>query len=379
MFAALICLLKPPQAIGSSVDEQRPNWFLVLTLLTLTVPNAVIAGVAGNDAFLYWVAMMLTLLSSATILSTIGLRGIFKAFLWANLFGMAALLFWGFDELLSLMSNKGRFSIGFFHFNLLAFLLGGSIGIQIWALFSASRHWRVAIWMGIILSFGITFMTSSRGSLVAIIVASATTLALMRLRNRSAKSIGRQTINLGLTLLLFVPFLALDVVQNELLVPIGTYLDTALELSSPMRGLDSGLSGRLDAWSWMTESLLKGIWLYGEGFRASDLIEFPIDNGYLVVLYDLGLATSVVIVGKYILTAVDFGRGIVEAPTKDELGLCVGAFFCLVCFLVNNIVARYLFGIGNPFSLLAIFLLISKGRRYRTSMGRIGSIEYARP
>ena len=150
----------------------------------------------------------------------------------------------------------------------------------------------------------------------------------------------------------------------------------SLELNSQQRGLHSGLSGRMDAWSQTVEMLGDGSWIEGHGFRASDDQVGTVDNGYLVLVYDCGVLLAIVVVARYAWAMWYAGRIAIRAAQASQAVLPL-ALCCLLCaFLTNNVVDRYLFGYGNPFSLLGLFFAVSHPVDYafqESKMSRWGS------
>jgi hypothetical protein len=137
------------------------------------------------------------------------------------------------------------------------------------------------------------------------------------------------------------------------------YFAHKLDLFSPRRGLGTGLSGRIDNWNFTLYSLKRGSWFLGNGFRSGTAeLGFSIDNGYLTIVYEIGIVPALLVTIKYIWVTLSFALKYFRAQTFQDTALYLSLIFIMVVFLTNNIVARYLFGLGNPFSLLAIFFLL---------------------
>jgi len=85
---------------------------------------------------------------------------------------------------------------------------------------------------------------------------------------------------------------------------------------------------------------------------------FSIDNGYLTILYEIGIVPALLIATKYIWVTLSFALKYFRAQTFQDAALYLSLIFIMVVFLTNNMVARYLFGLGNPFSILALFFLL---------------------
>jgi exopolysaccharide production protein ExoQ len=146
--------------------------------------------------------------------------------------------------------------------------------------------------------------------------------------------------------------------QSDALSSAWDYLDNALDITSPYRGIGSGLSGRTENWAVTIQLLQRGSWLWGEGYRAGNSLDLFIDNGYLVAWYELGIIPLILIAARYLAL---FSHAFqLHTDTKgNEAGWWAGLCLILAVFLTNNVVARYLFGMGNPFSLLGLFFLVA--------------------
>jgi len=135
------------------------------------------------------------------------------------------------------------------------------------------------------------------------------------------------------------------------------YVDQVLQLSQDQRGLDTGLTGRWDRWKVIIGVFTDGTFMVGRGIRTSD--ETPIDNGYLVILYEIGLVPLILITWRYFSVSRRYFRGYFRSTNPEERGLCLAYSLLLAVFLVNNIVARFLFSVGNPYSLVALLIFVT--------------------
>ena len=141
-------------------------------------------------------------------------------------------------------------------------------------------------------------------------------------------------------------------------------LDQVLSLSTPDRGLDSGMSGRVDMWHEALRVFSDGTWLLGHGVRSSDAAyTYPmIDNSYLVILYDMGVVPLILIAWRFVSILLRVARNAFRAADKDFRGLYIACGMFLVVLLVTSIVERSLFAVGNPFSLLAFLFFATPTR-----------------
>ena len=143
------------------------------------------------------------------------------------------------------------------------------------------------------------------------------------------------------------------------------YVDQVLQLSQDQRGLDTGLTGRWDRWKVIMGVFTDGTFMVGRGIRSSD--QTPIDNSYLVILYEIGLVPLVLITWRYFSISRRYFRGYFRSTNPEERGLYLACSLLLAVFLVNNIVARFLFSVGNPYSLIALLIFVTPAHRLATN------------
>jgi hypothetical protein len=123
--------------------------------------------------------------------------------------------------------------------------------------------------------------------------------------------------------------------------------------------VDSGFTGRTKNWSSLADVLPKTFWLAGNGYRTTDEdFGFPIDNGYLSSVYELGLVSTTVLALKYLFVLSSIS--IAYVTRKSATGSCLPAVaFTLVIFLANAFVHRVFFGYGDQASLWVLFVIVS--------------------
>jgi hypothetical protein len=193
----------------------------------------------------------------------------------------------------------------------------------------------------------VIFFASSRGSLVALLGGGLIGASVWAARSG-------KTALIAMAASLILSALMLDTFIRSKSEYVAT-ADEVLQVSGDERGIGSGMSGRLSDWGKAENRLAHGAWFYGHGMRSTEELPFPVDNGYLTVLYDLGVVPLLVIIGRFIqVTLVFLKRYWVCRQARDLIFACF-----LIVFLVNNIVARYLFAIGNPFSLAALLFFVA--------------------
>jgi len=141
------------------------------------------------------------------------------------------------------------------------------------------------------------------------------------------------------------------------------FADQVLQLSQEYRGIDSGFSGRFDKWRATANVLSDGSWIFGKGIRSSDSMQDNlIDNSYLVILYEVGLIPLLLITWRFLYVSRRFLSGYFQSTDKEQRYVCLVCGMLMAVFLVNNIVARFLFSVGNPYSLAALLLFATPTR-----------------
>lgn len=243
------------------------------------------------------------------------------------------------------------------HPNLVGFVLGGYFPVIVWrAMEEAPGRKRVALIALSVATFGMVFLTGSRGTLSAVLFAG---IALL-LRGTATGWFQRLRIR-HLHIIAFVVLMPLVVAflfQHNRIGRMSDFVNDFLALKTSQRGLKSGLSGRTGIWQIAFRVLeAHDRWLFGFGYRAGDRMVGTIDNGYVQLLFESGALAGGLILGS--ILRVFFllwkaSRGLVTtAWTRYYMML-----WCLmIVYFLNNISARYLFSFGSPFSLCVLFLM----------------------
>jgi hypothetical protein len=211
------------------------------------------------------------------------------------------------------------------------------------------------------------FFASSRGSLVgisagmffAVVVSVVKTVRMGQFKLRS----GWVLTSLGMVILL----VALSVFNSNKAQDFYEFSDKVLAITESHRGVDSGFTGRFEKWRATLLVLTDGSWLVGKGMRSSDLMaDNLIDNGYLVVLYEIGLVPLILITWRFVTVTLMLCRAYLDRFDRQDALLCLGCAMLMATFLVNDIVARYLFSVGNGFSLFAMLIFAAPISRLLT-------------
>lgn len=149
-------------------------------------------------------------------------------------------------------------------------------------------------------------------------------------------------------------------------------LDAFFQWDDHHRGISSGGSGRTHIWAAMWEIIRENL-LVGVGYRAhTEFIKIATSahNGYLAMFAEVGIFgfTAIILLTLRRLIAI-FRRFI---STKDPVMAIYAGFF--LGFLVLAMFERYFLNIGNPASLLFLFVLFGclpsgKKRKLNTQGG----------
>jgi O-antigen ligase len=118
-------------------------------------------------------------------------------------------------------------------------------------------------------------------------------------------------------------------------------------LNDEYRGLDSGFSGRDIRWNAAINSWFDN-YLFGIGFgESTNFLGYTIDNAYLSALLELGLFGFSLYISLIIFSLyLSFTR-------KSKFNLVF-----LLVYAIYGIFEKRYFSVGNPYSIMFIFVLI---------------------
>jgi len=297
--------------------------------------------------------LSISLIFARIYMTMVPIHEVLEAFYWSAILSILIFLPLSLATIIHSILTFERFSPFNFHPNLLALLFAGYLCVMIWK--CMKRSWPSRILSGSLglVCVGGIFLASSRGAIVGIAAAGVFGAALTIFgasKQRRKKLLGAVLVTGILLLALLMSVQNLESTQN-----FYTALDQVLALSSPDRGLDSGMTGRVDVWQAALRVFNNGTWLLGHGLRSSDaaFISPSIDNSYLVILYDMGLLPLMLITWRFTTILSRVVRKYFRADHESSRHLYLTCSMFLVVLLVTAIVERSLFAVGNPFSLLA--------------------------
>ncbi|HEX4581732.1 MAG TPA: hypothetical protein VH139_06710, partial [Acidobacteriaceae bacterium] len=210
-------------------------------------------------------------------------------------------------------------------------------------------------------AFGLIFITGSRGTLSAVLVAGAALLA----RGLSGGWLERFRIrHLHVVLLLIVvPFAVAFLLQHNRIGQVGSFLVDFLSLNSSQRGVKSGFSGRTGIWQIAFRVLgTHNRWLFGFGYRAGDRLVGTIDDGYVQLLFESGLIGGGLVLGSMMRVFFLLWK-VSNLRENNAWTRYYAMLWCLmIVYFLNNISTRYLFSFGSPFSICILFLMAASRR-----------------
>lgn len=316
-----------------------------------------------SDQFLtaaYTLAVFSTALIFLLHVRFCGLRLLFGGFVMASLICPVGYLWIARGQLGEIATVQRRFSTDGMHPNLLGFCSLGFACISAAAFILSKSKWRWIFPFSGLLSLVTIYIASSRGSIIGFVAAFTTALILLAVRDfkNAMNGVNRASVRIaigvsaGFALMLFTLANFYSLAESE----IGQEVATRLELFSSYRGMGTGLTGRVDTWKWVYSQYNAADYWLGVGPRKSGMLAGDIDNGYIVMILENGLVASSIILLRFLSTFAYFVGVAVNTKDEFEFRLALALVFISAAFFTNNLTARYLWGIGNPFCLFGIAL-----------------------
>jgi hypothetical protein len=295
-------------------------------------------------------------LTARLIVQEIGIPNVIRAYSQAGILTICLSLITGRHTLFA--GASGRFNGGTrAHPNLISFIYGGFFPVIVWRAMEEKAGWKKRVLIGLsFAAFGLIFITGSRGTLSAVLVAAAALLTrgvgggwLQRFRIRHLHVI---------LLLILVPLAVAFLLQHNRIGQVGSFLVDFLSLNTTQRGVKSGLSGRTGMWQIAFRVLrAHNRWLFGFGYRAGDRMVGTIDNGYVQLLFESGLIGGGLVLGS-MLRVFFLLRKVSHLRENNAWTRYYAMLWCLmIVYFLNNISTRYLFSFGSPFSICILFLM----------------------
>lgn len=306
--------------------------------------------------FEYGLVLIVTLFAIRIVLSQIGLEGLILSFFYGTTAGILLVVGLSFNDLLASVDAK-RYAPLFFDPNRIAYFAVTAIPAQLWFATRQKGKKYVLLVSGVcVLVMG---AASSRGSIGALVIGVLVAGSLYCGKGFKYRSLAitKNALMVGLTVVCLSAITA--AVWPSLLDNAGSYLSTKLQLDDRARGLNSGFTGRAGNWITVVGTLPKTSWILGNGYRTSEKdFSFPIDNGYLATIYELGGIAAAIILAKYAVFLFQLSAGFLFL--KQATGaVLLSLVFTFVVFFANGFVLRAFFGDGDPASILTLFAFVA--------------------
>jgi O-antigen ligase len=310
---------------------------------------------------LYGIAFIGLFFCARLVVQEIGIPAVVRAYSQAAIVTVCLLLISGRQTMFA--GESSRFTGGTrAHPNLLGFVMAGYFPVIAWRAMEEKAGWRKKVFVVLsIASFGILFLTGSRGSLAAVLFAGGALIArgvargwLRKVRLRHLHVI---------IIVILIPLAVMFLFHHNRLERFGDYLNDFLSLSTSQRGLKSGLSGRTSIWQLAFHVLsAHDRWLFGFGYRTGDRMVGTIDNGYVQLLFESGLIAGGMIFGSMLRVFFTLWKASAPRANTAWTRYYMMLWCLMIVYFLNNISARYLFSFGSPFSLCVFFLMAASHR-----------------
>jgi hypothetical protein len=343
------------KAVGSLFDLD--GLLFVFFLSAFIVAPSLASDYEKSPTFSLFLCLCLVL--ARLYMAVVPIPEVLEAFFWSGLLSIGIFVPLSFAGFMQSMATFERFSPFSFHPNLLGFLLVGYLCAMVWKFMTGV--WRLKILTGLVGSVYliVIFFASSRSAIVAIAAGCVfiVVMEFLRATIQQRKRFMQMSLLVTSALLLVI---VVFVQNSERAANAFNFFDQVLQLTNDYRGVGTGFSGRLDRWQQVMHRFSDGTFLVGKGIRYTDLSESQaIDNSYLVILYEVGVVPLILIMWRYLSILRRFLRAYLRTDDQVERRFYLAGGLLLVVLLVSNFAERYLFGVGNPYSLIAFLLFAS--------------------
>jgi hypothetical protein len=352
-----------PWRVGRALRGFLHPKFILIALILPIAPTIIAINFGKWNAVAYALLMLGVLAACHVVLYFIPLRTVLRGFARAGIVATALFLVSDYHDVLHSAISGARLVPPEMQPNVLAFMfVGFAIAFAGRAADGMERYWVRAIYsIGILANVIVIFLAQSRASMLALACGVAWVVAMWCMRALH----GRKRIVRSIVVALCCIPIAIGVyvaLRPSAAAHGAAYVSHALQLTSSYRGVGTGFSGRLDSWKTTIDALGQhGAWAFGNGYRTSmSDLGLSVDNGYLTVAYEMGVFGLLVILGQLIWCEWLVTRRYIAVPEAFERRYFMLIGGLLAAFLINNIFDRYLFGLGNPFSLIGLFFLLAR-------------------
>lgn len=349
-------------ALSGETLKVRPSlveWLFGIAFLFAML----VAWVTGNVlSTMYGAMLLLVLVAMAFLIRHRSAAELIAVFRWAYVALVGTVLALESPALFASLSGSVEYGLGLvryqplgMHPNLSGLVYGGGalLFFQRWLAANTRVQKGFALAM-VALCLCVLLAASARAGMLALGVAGSTGITLIALR-------GSRRSRMSLVVAALVGVLV--VVFNW--TAIKDYLSLILDVDSPTRGVESGATGRTDIWRMCIELVFSDAALLftGRGIRSAlpDVIGFPVESSYINLALEHGLFFGSLITLSFVITA---GRALQQGlnPRQHQYQLFMVGLM-LVFMLAQSFFNRYLIGVGNPYSLWVLVLILQVNLR----------------
>lgn len=317
-----------------------------------------VAWVTGNWLSTMYGAMLLLVLAAvALMVRHRGAADLIVVFRWAYVALVGSVLALEHQALFASLSGSVEYGLGLvryqplgMHPNLSGLVYGGGALLFFQRYLAAHTRAQKLFAQGMVaLCLCVLLAASARAGMFALAVTGFVGVLLIALR-------GSRRARLSLVLAAFVGVCILVFQWAD----IKAYLSLILDIDSPTRGVESGATGRTDIWRAGVELVFAdGTLLFtGRGIRSAlpELIGFPVESSYINLALEHGVFFGSLMLLAFVVTAWRALRqGLHPGQPRYQLFM---AGLMLVFILAQSIFNRYLIGVGNPYSLWVLVLVL---------------------
>lgn len=379
LFGIVFLPLMFHEQVGQALRSLLSPKFVLLAFILPIAPTVIAINFGKWDAIGYALLMVWVLAACQVALAFIPLRTLLCAFAQAGIVATTLFFLSDFHGIVHSALSSTRLLPPEMQPNVLGFMFVGFIPVFAWRVADRTAgYWVRGVYgLAICADALAIFLASSRASMLALVCAVVWLGILWGMRAVRGKGrIVKSIVSAGF-LLIFAA--SITIAARPSIAEKGvSYVMKALQLESSYRGFGSGFSGRLARWDATLSAIShNGVWAFGSGYRTStEEMGFSVDNGYLTVVYEMGVFGLLVIVGQLIWCLGVSARCYIRSFDRVEKRYFMLLGALLIVFLVNNFFDRYLFGLGNPFSIFGLFFLLLHRNAFtgtQVSFGKLSS------
>lgn len=354
-------------ALSGDTLRIRPSlveWLFGLAFLFAML----VAWMTGNVlSTMYGAMLLLVLVAIAFLIRHSRAAELIAVFRWAYVALVGTVLALESQALFASLSGSVEYGLGLvryqplgMHPNLSGLVYGGGalLFFQRYLATNNRSHKGFALAM-VVLCLCVLLAASARAGMLALGVAGLTGITLIALRGSRRSRMS----------LVFAAFIGVIVILFNW-AAIKDYLSLILDIDSPTRGVESGATGRTEIWRMGIALVFSdGALLFtGRGIRSAlpEIIGFPVESSYINLALEHGVFFGSLIALAFVVTACRaLQQGLNPGQPRYQLFM-VGLM--VVFMLAQSFFNRYLIGVGNPYSLWILVLILQVNLRSMSSV-----------